>query len=154
MMNSRRAPTSRVPFLNMECPGGQSIANVCQCRSLEDLVKLWDVKWTIPLPTTDVAAIAGTTTPSSDMSNWNADEEVLGDLHHYDDRYFFDAKKFRKERSDAVDVALSSSGNVETVQAFRNEGKKVELLSSKGDIGENEVENEREDAFVIKRPKL
>ena len=43
MMNARRAPTNRVPYLDMTYEGGQNIASVCKCRSLDDLVRVWDV---------------------------------------------------------------------------------------------------------------
>ena len=81
MMNARRAPTSRVPFLDMR--NEQSVADVCKCRSLDDLVKVWDVKWTIPLPSVGTDSAAG------------EGGEVL--LHNYDDRYFLEPEKFAAE---------------------------------------------------------
>jgi hypothetical protein len=100
MMNSRRAPTQRVPYLNMAYEGGQTIDDVCKCRNLDDLIRVWDVKWTIPLPS------ANKTT----CNNESLGEET-GDLHNYDDRYFLDADNFRKERSAAVDAALLSAND-------------------------------------------
>ncbi len=88
MMNARRAPTTRVPFLNMEYEGGQNIQSVCKCRNLNDLIKVWDCKWTIPMPSSKSSAAVGM--------------ETQGDLHNYDDRYFLDHDRFRKERSDAL----------------------------------------------------
>jgi tRNA-dihydrouridine synthase 2 len=102
MMNSRRAPNTRVPFLNMEFEGGQNIQSICKCRSLDDLVKVWDVKWTIPMPSSSTsssttAACFGEATPTSGEAS---------DLHNYDDRYFLDHDKFRKERNDALDEQM------------------------------------------------
>ena len=99
MMSSRRAPSSRVGFLNMAFDGGQTIQNVCKCRSLDDLVKIWDVKWTIPLP--NVA------NSQNSVGNNNATNDKDTDLHNYDDRYFLDHEKFRQERKDAVDDAAA-----------------------------------------------
>ncbi|KAL7541979.1 hypothetical protein ACHAXR_012170 [Thalassiosira sp. AJA248-18] len=97
MMNSRRAPTNRIPFLNMAFEGGQTIQTVCKARSLGDLVKVWDVKWTIPKH-------------GKDEKSMTQDKDAEGDLHNYDDRYFLDADKFRQERKDAVDAVLASPG--------------------------------------------
>ena len=94
MMNARRAPTTRVPFLNMEYEGGQNIQSVCKCRNLNDLIKVWDCKWTIPMP-------------SAKSSMAAAGVEAHGDLHNYDDRYFLDHDRFRKERNDALNDQLS-----------------------------------------------
>jgi len=100
MMNSRRAPTNRVPFLNMEYETGQTIASVCKCKSLNDLVKIWDVTQTIPLPTT-AANVTKTCKPN--------ETEAAGDLHNYDDRYFLDHDKFRNERKEEVEKVLAAS---------------------------------------------
>ena len=100
MMNSRRAPTNRVPFLNMEYETGQTIASVCKCKSLNDLVKIWDVTQTIPLPTAvNNANVLNTCKPN--------EIEAAGDLHNYDDRYFLDHDKFRNERKEEVEKALT-----------------------------------------------
>jgi len=125
MMNARRAPSTRVPFLNMEYEGGQNIASVCKCRSLNDLIKVWDCKWTIPMPSAkSSAALSG---------DGGAGVEAQGDLHNYDDRYFLDHDKFRKERSDALNDQLSLS-------------KKMSAS-----IGE---EKKDDDAPTSKRPKI
>mmetsp|Transcript_9075 Transcript_9075/g.20507 ORF Transcript_9075/g.20507 Transcript_9075/m.20507 type:complete len:543 (-) Transcript_9075:138-1766(-) len=106
MMNSRRAPTNRVPFLDMGFKGGQTIANVCKCKSLDDLVKVWDVKWTVPAP----SANTDNTVQSTDGGR-RKDAETPGDLHNYDDRYFLDPDNFRAERKDAVAAVLGSSNS-------------------------------------------
>lgn len=98
MMNSRRAPTNRVPLLNMAYETGQTIASVCKCMSLDDLVKVWDVRQSIMLPR---AAAAGTVNSTDNT----------GDLHNYDDRYFLDHDTFRKERNEAVEQALAASAD-------------------------------------------
>ena len=46
MMNNRRTPSCRVPFLPQCFPGNQSIGRTCDCSSLEALCKLWDVAYT------------------------------------------------------------------------------------------------------------
>lgn len=69
-LNNRRAPSPRTPFLSQVWPGDQSVAKVCQCHSLTDLCKLWEV---------DSAAPA------------SADEQQQGD-HKYEDSYFLGKK--------------------------------------------------------------
>lgn len=107
MMNSRRAPSPRVSFLDMKFEGGQTIANVCKCRSLDDLIKVWDVKYTIPFH------------GRTNLKNTVATTGI--DLHNYDDRYFLNHDKFLREREmegtvaaselDALGNALSSEGD-------------------------------------------
>ena len=108
MMNSRRAPTNRVPFLNVEYETGQTIANVCKCKSLHELVKIWDVTQTIPLPTTAAnnGNVAKTCKPH--------ETEAAGDLHNYDDRYFLDHDKFRNERNEEVEKVLAAEKKKKT----------------------------------------
>ena len=100
MMNTRRAPTSRVPYLNMTFENGQTIDTVCKCRSLVDLVKIWDVKWTIPLPSSSISSstcgdtVVGDNSPPSlgmKPGSTHNDEDTP---HNYDDRYFLDHDAF------------------------------------------------------------
>lgn len=114
MMNARRAPTTRVPFLNMEFEGGLNIQSVCKCRSLNDLVKVWDCKWTIPMPSSSSSAAAVRSDVYSEVlssggGTGSSEIQGQGDLHNYDDRYFLDHDKFRKERNDALNDQLSLS---------------------------------------------
>ena len=44
MMQHRRTPTPRVRFLPQDFPGGQTINKTCNCRSLDEMCKLWNVK--------------------------------------------------------------------------------------------------------------
>ena len=84
----------------MEYETGQTIASVCKCKSLNDLVKIWDVTQTIPLPTAvNNANVLNTCKPN--------EIEAAGDLHNYDDRYFLDHDKFRNERKEEVEKALT-----------------------------------------------
>lgn len=166
MMNIRRAPTERAPFLNMNYPGGQTIADICKCRTLDDLVKVWDVKWTIPIPEAcelaefgyggamdteitheDSHASGSELNTLCHKSNSNNDsEKVLGDIHNYDDRYFLDPDKFRKERSEAVDVALSF--------AARTSNRKSESEATQLQEDEKKIDDEDDDGRVAKRKKL
>lgn len=104
MMNTRRAPTSRVPYLNMTFENGQTIDTVCKCRSLVDLVKVWDVQWNIPLPSTSSISTCGDdnivgdnySPPSLGMEpgrqSTHNDESYTP--HNYDDQYFLDHDAF------------------------------------------------------------
>ena len=61
--------------------------------------------------------------------------EAQGDLHNYDDRYFLDHDKFRKERNDALNEQLSLS-------------KKISASIGSGE------EKKDDDAPTSKRPKI
>ncbi|KAL7520856.1 hypothetical protein ACHAWX_005556 [Stephanocyclus meneghinianus] len=136
MMNARRAPTSRVPFLDMGLEGGQTIASVCQCRSLEHLVKLWDVRWTIPLPSAAASADGEKSNDTVQGGSIARAAEGMGDLHNYDDRYFLDPEQFHKER---------------VIGACEKDGK----MDIGEDIDEKKSEDEGGDSLpVSKRPKL
>ena len=39
----------------MASEGGQTMQEVCGCRSLDDLVKAWDVRWSVPRIGADAA---------------------------------------------------------------------------------------------------
>ena len=135
MMNSRRAPNTRVPFLNMEFEGGQNIQTICKCRSLGDLVKVWDVKWTIPMPSSSsiaADACSGEATTTSGEAS---------DLHNYDDRYFLDHDEFRKERNDALD------------EQMKKKKKKKNSGSYNGGEEKKEVDGS-DDVPMSKRPKI
>jgi tRNA-dihydrouridine synthase 2 len=43
MMNNRRHPAIRCPYLPQNFPQGQTIAQTCDCKSLTELCKLWRV---------------------------------------------------------------------------------------------------------------
>jgi tRNA-dihydrouridine synthase 2 len=45
MMSFRRTPSPRVPFLPHVYPRGQTIGKTCECRSLQELCKVWDVNY-------------------------------------------------------------------------------------------------------------
>jgi tRNA-dihydrouridine synthase 2 len=47
MMNSRRAPHVRVPYLHQTFPGGQTIGLTCARYSLSDLCLLWNVDYQV-----------------------------------------------------------------------------------------------------------
>ena len=116
MMNARRAPTNRVPFLNMALEDGQTVNAVCQCRSLNDLVKIWDVRDTIPLP--KVA--------SDEQRCMSRDSGGMGDLHNYSDDYFLNPQKFHSERAAAA-AATAFQETKATTPGEITEEKKIEI---------------------------
>ena len=134
MMNNRRAPTNRVPYLNMQFEGGQTIASVCKCRSLDDLIKVWDVKYTTAVPfhkaTTMMMTMKGETTTTAGI-----------DLHNYDDRYFLDHDRFLKEsgKEGVVDVPVWDNSKI---------------ASSGGEGDEKKLEDCDVSSPVTKRPKV
>jgi tRNA-dihydrouridine synthase 2 len=44
-MNNRRAPSQRSHLLLQQFPGGQTIGSTCNCHTLEDLCKVWNVDY-------------------------------------------------------------------------------------------------------------
>ena len=86
MMTNRRTPTNLSSFMPTQTfSRGQTIADICKCRSMESLCKIWDVSRS--------AAV-------SSASQVDYGEESIGavDLHTYDDRYFLDPEALRKEQ--------------------------------------------------------
>jgi tRNA-dihydrouridine synthase 2 len=158
MMNSRRAPSNRVPYLDMTYEGGQTIANVCKCRSLNDLVRIWDVRHTIPLPMTAQTKYSGGGEDGSSLGEGMTMPAATEDApsHNYDDRYFLDHDAFRRERSmrcDFADVVVatetaSSSGGPRLTDGNAN-GENDETLA-----GENKRREVTSSSPISKRPKL
>ncbi|KAL3809067.1 hypothetical protein ACHAXA_011422 [Cyclostephanos tholiformis] len=148
MMNGRRAPTNRVPYLDMTFEGGQTIANVCKCRSLDDLVRIWDVRHTIPLPKTGQrgGALPSFREEDGETKKYGGGNNALlfgegmtmpaaitedAPSHHYDDRYFLDHDAFRREKNERCDFAdvvvdietASSSGDPRDCERDNDEKK-------------------------------
>ena len=150
MMNTRRAPTSRVPYLNMTFENGQTIDTVCKCRSLVDLVKIWDVKWTIPLPSSSSISssstcgdndVVGDNSPPSTLgmkhgSSTHNDEDTP---HNYDDRYFLDHDAFI-QRTKQSKIASSLAETITT----SSHPPTMDAIQSK-EVGDNEMTKNEED---------
>jgi tRNA-dihydrouridine synthase 2 len=45
MMTNRRTPTNRVLKLPIQFPGGQTIAQTCDCQDIQSLCKVWNVQY-------------------------------------------------------------------------------------------------------------
>lgn len=45
MMNNRRAPSIRAPFLPQEFPGQQTIGKTCACQSVEEICRVWNLDY-------------------------------------------------------------------------------------------------------------
>ena len=150
-MNGRRALTTCVPFLKMTYEGDQTINNVCKCCSLDDLVRVWDVRWTIPPPTQRRASIRkdGDTTGGDDAG-------IMADdvPHNYGDRSFLDHDAFRRERSErdvlvVVTAAETESAGPRPTDAMSNgedrnkkkteEGDGCDIASSLGALKQSKV---------------
>mmetsp|Transcript_14672 Transcript_14672/g.29662 ORF Transcript_14672/g.29662 Transcript_14672/m.29662 type:complete len:497 (-) Transcript_14672:1262-2752(-) len=79
MMNNRRNPSNIVHNLPLKFSRGQTIKQVCNCRNMDEMCKLWDVN----LSTSGAVAA----TVSAD-----------GTEQRYDDRYFLDPEALKRER--------------------------------------------------------
>ena len=80
-MNNRRAPTPRTPYLEQTFPGGQTIGKVCDCRTLSEICKVFDVEIT--------------------QAKGKIQEQQQGE-HKYEDSYFLGSKGPGKDVTDEV----------------------------------------------------
>jgi tRNA-dihydrouridine synthase 2 len=120
MMNNRRAPSERVPFLPQLYPGGQTIAKTCNCQSLEELCQVWNVNLSDYNPYT---------TP-------NKSTPLAPGEHRYEDSYFMnhqkrdesasaerDAKRLRVEECEEKKVDPAVEKKVESVETTTDTSK-------------------------------
>lgn len=128
MMNNRRAPIQIAYLMPQRYPSQQTINQICKCKSMEALCKVWDVRSTGPsvlrslpmlssLLSSNTSNIATTSTilQSNHPQQKNSNGEVA-DVHRYDDRYFLDpdalkvkSKEERKDLAVKVDVTCQNS---------------------------------------------
>ena len=105
MMNNRRTPSSISYLMPQSYPGKQTINNVCKCKTLDQLCKIWDVSTTSSssslLNTTKLSSSSSSNLKSNTNGGVNKAEDVIeGDTHRYDDRYFLDPEALKKERDE------------------------------------------------------
>jgi hypothetical protein len=90
MMNNRRAPTPRVPYLPHVYPGGQTIAQTCNSHSMQELCQVWNVNYSDYCP------------QQHDSNNTYRKGQLTSDLHtveltpgehRYEDSYFLNGPK-------------------------------------------------------------
>jgi len=82
MMSNRRTPKCRISSLPQHWPNRQTVAKICDCRSIEDICKVWDVNWS------DMVASSSAASSSLSRSSYGKDGTVLNaDGHKYDDSY-------------------------------------------------------------------
>jgi tRNA-dihydrouridine synthase 2 len=87
MMNNRRAPSHRVPYLPQKFPGGQTIATTCDCQSMEAMFKVWNVQW----------SSSPTTCKRSTMLPESSTTTLAPGEHKYADSYFLGPQKDKSE---------------------------------------------------------
>jgi tRNA-dihydrouridine synthase 2 len=104
MINSRRTPTPRVPFLEFGVDGGITIAKTCSCTKIEQVFEVWGVEWKglgLPALGIDVSKVQehGGEGAADDV----ASESVLepGE-HRYDDSYFLIKQGRRNDEEEDV----------------------------------------------------
>ena len=102
MMTNRRTPTNLSPFMPTKFPGGQTINDICICKSMDDLCKIWDASRSVT--TLDVMK-----RPSGEVEESEKTSSSVGggDMHYYDDRYFLDHESLRKEREAAAPPSIN-----------------------------------------------
>mmetsp|Transcript_12306 Transcript_12306/g.17961 ORF Transcript_12306/g.17961 Transcript_12306/m.17961 type:complete len:479 (+) Transcript_12306:66-1502(+) len=96
MLSNRRTPSILSQKMPQSYPGGQTIGKVCNCRSVVDMCKLWDVS---------KSSISKKATRSEDSSKFKASAV---DLHRYDDRYFLNPEELQREREGKAEIAKTN----------------------------------------------
>lgn len=85
MMNNRRNPSHIVHKLPMKFDGGRTINTVCNCKTIDELAKLWNV---------NLSACASVVNGKQEQQR----QQPCGTDQHYDDRYFLDPEGLKRER--------------------------------------------------------
>lgn len=101
MMNNRRAPIPRVPYLPQLYEGGQTIAKTCNCKNLEQIFDVWELPW----KGTGKPALAGDKTAMTGVPSLG-DTALAPGEHCYTDSYFL--KKRPNSPSDATEANVDA----------------------------------------------
>lgn len=145
MMNNRRAPSNRVPYLLQEYIGQQTIAKVCSCSNMLQICQLWNINSSHTTTTTTARTTNATTTTmeqqhhhqqhnnnkknqqSSSSSSIQSIAAPAGE-HKYDDEYIL-----QRMGSDTNPTTTSSSSTTSTTATSNNitsSSSSTTLLSS------------------------
>lgn len=95
MMSNKRAPVNRIRSLPQEYPNGQTIASVCACKTLASLCKLWDVNFSYSQKFEVIISDDGVRTKDLFVAQRR---KVSATEQTYDDNYFLDPEKFRRQK--------------------------------------------------------
>ena len=132
MISHRRTPAGRVPYLPVKFPGGQTIANTCNCHSMEALFQVWNIQWSAT--STSTSKSANVTTPPSTL---DAGE------HKYTDSYVMNR--------------LAPSSNVIKTSEGEPDAKRIKLgttteASASKERQEEEEKKSSEEALTTPSP--
>ena len=126
MMNNRRAPSPRVPFLPQEFLGLQTIAKVCSCQSLDEICRVWNLEHSSILTslsstsTSSVTTVVGASTttsvdaaPQQQLESKAQQPSAPAGEHKYDDEFILqkmgsDASSSAATTDNATKVSASS----------------------------------------------
>mmetsp|Transcript_21517 Transcript_21517/g.30398 ORF Transcript_21517/g.30398 Transcript_21517/m.30398 type:complete len:452 (-) Transcript_21517:43-1398(-) len=97
MMNHRRTPTPRVQFMPIKYLPEQTIASVCNCRSLEELCKLWNV---------DFNSASKDAKTALDSQHQQAGEHVYKDSYFLKDQVGIDEKPTKRAKVESASKAV------------------------------------------------
>mmetsp|Transcript_7805 Transcript_7805/g.17616 ORF Transcript_7805/g.17616 Transcript_7805/m.17616 type:complete len:748 (-) Transcript_7805:33-2276(-) len=110
MMTNRRTPTNLSLFMPTKFSRGQTIEDICKCKSMESLCKIWDVS----------SRSAMVSNASQVVLDGGKESVWAVDMHTYDDRYFLDPEALRKEQ----EVKEAGSGK-ETEKESTRDNKSI-----------------------------
>ena len=109
MINNRRTPTPRVPYLDFNVDGNITIARTCSCTNIEQVFEVWGVEW----KGLGVFAAESTTTEEQKVQDQGVVEQSSCESilepgeHRYDDSYFL-IKRGLSEDEEAQESVLRS----------------------------------------------
>jgi len=158
MMNNRRTPSVLSPYMPHIYPGKQNINMVCNCKSIDELCKVWDVKLSMlanASSSTNNNNTNNTTEKASSSLSLPLDHKekvengiVNTAIHRYDDRYFLDPEALRKEQE------VRQNNNITISNDDGHDAKESKEDKNKCDQKhKSEIHGENDDSDV-KRPRL
>lgn len=107
MINNRRTPTPRVPYLDFTIEGGITIAKTCSCTNIEQVFEVWGVEWTghgLPRLSNTIAE-PDHTNECPVVGEAPAEAILEPGEHRYDDSYFL---KKRGLQDDQAEITTES----------------------------------------------
>ena len=109
MINNRRTPIPRVPYLDFNVDGGITIARTCSCTNIEQVFEVWEVEWKGMGPSAlERSAI-------EEQKDQDQCESILepGE-HRYDDSYFLAKRGLQDGQDEEQSVVQSKRIKIET----------------------------------------
>jgi hypothetical protein len=114
MMNNRRAPTERVPYLPQAYEGGQTIAKTCNCQNHKEMCQVWNVEWS--------------------QANYlkSSVQALAPGEHRYEDSYFLTKQQKRRDENGDVAITAAEQPEPKRMKTCTDNGGKEEVKEENG----------------------